>query len=182
MRRLSVGQGTSIVCVGIEESYLGKGLESLLQRVIKGKAEICTIALRNFMGYKKIRQKLAKFLSALLYLLRICAALGKGNYLLEFRLWKGYVILYLNFSSTVLQVKFCALLQHFRNVGSMDSAKGLFAYNFPGWGFGEEGFLVHKHVEGFDNSRQRRKDQTSKSALLGLHPHSCSLQHKSGMD
>lgn len=53
MRRLSVGSGTSIVCVGIEESYLGKGLESLLQRVIKGKPEICTIALKNFTGYKK---------------------------------------------------------------------------------------------------------------------------------
>lgn len=74
----------------------------MLQRVIKGRPEIGTIALRNFTGCKKIRQKLAKFLSAILYLLRICAALGKGNYLLEFRLWKGYVILCLNFSSTVL--------------------------------------------------------------------------------
>lgn len=182
MRRLSVDQGTSIVCVGIEESYLGKGLESLLQRVIKGKPEICTIALRNFTGYKKIRQKLANSLSAILYLLRICAALEKGNYLLEFRLWKGYVIFCLNFSSTVLQVKFCALLQHFRNVGSMESAPGLFAYNFPGWVFGEEGFLVCKLIEGFDNCRQRRRDYSSKSALPGLHPHFCSLRHEAGMD
>lgn len=41
-------------------------------------------------------------MSAVPYLLRICAALGKGNYLLEFRLWNGYDVLCLNFSSTVL--------------------------------------------------------------------------------
>ena len=44
MRRLSVGEGISIARIRTEESYLGKSLESLLQRAIKGMPEICTIA------------------------------------------------------------------------------------------------------------------------------------------
>lgn len=156
MRRLSVGQGTSIVCVGIEESYLGKGLESLLQRVIKGKPQICTIALRNFTGYKKIKTGKVSVRYPL-SVENLCCT-GKRKLLIGIQIVEGKCHFVFELFLHVLQVKFCAQLQHFRNAGRMDSAQVLFTCNFPGWMFGEEGFLMHKHIEDFDNCRWRSKD------------------------
>lgn len=57
------------------------------------------------MGYKI----LAQVLSVMGYLLKISGRLGKGNCLLAFILWDGYLwSLHLNSFLIVLQVKFCA--------------------------------------------------------------------------